>query len=267
MDVALCINFHGEGVVARRSARSGFLAVQAARESGADAGLVAVLDRADETTRHHVLSCGVEWDRVIETDCGDLGEARNEAARGLDTQYLSFGDGDDLTGVDWLIEAHRTALQQVDDNFVLHPEYVYYFAEWDFATQSPNASPSPGTASFFLRHEASTSADFDPRNLRFNNLFTSNAFVARSFLIRNPLPARCLAHGFGVEDWTWNALTVWAGVRHLVIPDTVHLVRLKKSGSLGAQNASLGLLPDLVAHRCSAVDAKLPFSQQQKSSR
>jgi hypothetical protein len=41
--------------------------------------------------------------------------------------------------------------------------------------------------------------------------------------------------------------TLWRGVPHLVVPDTVHLIRQKENGSLGQRNATEGMLPHLPA--------------------
>jgi hypothetical protein len=250
VEAALCINFHQEGLVAYRSSVSASVAVQSAKEAGIPTALVAVLDRPDSRTRRIVLESGVAWDEILETDYGDLGGARNAAVDAVDARFISFGDGDDLTGADWVVEAYKYGAQQADDNFVLHPEYVYYFAEWDFDVHSVAAQPSSSASSFFLRHKSSVDPTFDDRLFWFNNLYTSNALAPRSLLVKRPLPERCLEHGFGVEDWTWNAWTTWTGIRHLVVEDTVHLVRLKRSGSLGAENLRLGLLPDLQGHGC-----------------
>lgn len=35
------------------------------------------------------------------------------------------------------------------------------------------------------------------------------------------------------------------GIGHLVVPDTVHMIRVKDTGSLGQQNTAEGLLPHL----------------------
>jgi hypothetical protein len=51
--------------------------------------------------------------------------------------------------------------------------------------------------------------------------------------------------GAGIEDWEWNLATLWAGIPHLVVADAVHLLRVKATGSLGAEHIAMGLLPRL----------------------
>jgi hypothetical protein len=52
-----------------------------------------------------------------------------------------------------------------------------------------------------------------------------------------------------------------SGVRHLIADGTVHMVRVKTAGSLGAQNGALGLLPDLSVHSCEALTLAAAASQ------
>ena len=42
--------------------------------------------------------------------------------------------------------------------------------------------------------------------------------------------------GFGFEDWHWNCETLARKFKHIVVPKTVHYVRLKSSGSLNSSN-------------------------------
>ena len=70
-------------------------------------------------------------------------------------------------------------------------------------------------------------------------------FAHRSVHEKYPYVAIDKQTGFGVEDWSWNIETSWKGLRHLVVDDTVHLIRVKQHGSLGMQNTAEGLLPQL----------------------
>jgi hypothetical protein len=64
-------------------------------------------------------------------------------------------------------------------------------------------------------------------------------------LERYPYVERDPLIGRGVEDWDWNANTVSQRVAHICVPETVHLVRIKEQDSLGSQNTSMGVLPQL----------------------
>jgi hypothetical protein len=69
--------------------------------------------------------------------------------------------------------------------------------------------------------------------------------ASRDLHLRIPYKAIDKSCGFGVEDWSWNIETTWAGIAHCVVPDTVHLIRVKETGSLGQQNAAEGFLAHL----------------------
>jgi hypothetical protein len=94
-------------------------------------------------------------------------------------------------------------------------------------------------------HHDSRDSTFDREALRFNNVYTSNTFAPIDIYKSFPFLEVNAELGFGVEDWAWNAMTLMRGVEHIAVPDTVHLVRVKGSASLGKENASRGLLPPL----------------------
>ena len=72
--------------------------------------------------------------------------------------------------------------------------------------------------------------------------------LPRDLHLRHPYRAADRSRGFGVEDWPWHMETLWAGLPHRVVPETVHLIRVKEHGSLGRQNTVEGLLPYLPPH-------------------
>lgn len=82
------------------------------------------------------------------------------------------------------------------------------------------------------------------------NTWSANVFARRSLHLRHPYKAADKETGFSIEDWSWNIETVWANIPHRVVADTVHLIRVKESGSLNQQNAAEGLLPYLLDHAC-----------------
>ncbi|MSX21347.1 MAG: hypothetical protein F2673_03690 [Actinobacteria bacterium] len=203
------------------------------------------MDRATTQTRLAVTGTAHRWDDILEYDFGDLGQVRRSVIEHSDTEFVGFLDGDDLFGSKWISHAMDVALRQADSNWVAHPRYAYYFHEDEFLSFNDRTVQPWDKKNFFFEHISSTSKSFDPRVLLFNNVFTSNHICPRQLLEQYQYKEVDATRGFGVEDWTWNALTTWSGVRHLSIADTVHLVRVKESGSLGKLNASLRLLPDL----------------------
>jgi hypothetical protein len=96
-----------------------------------------------------------------------------------------------------------------------------------------------------MEQAPSDEAGFDRDLLLLDNLWSANAFAPREIHLRHPYAAADRARGFGIEDWSWNIATLWAGVPHLVVPETVHIIRLKETGSLSRRNTAEGLLPHL----------------------
>jgi hypothetical protein len=242
----MVLNFHRERHYAVVAAASAIDAVNYARSLGRDVRLACVLDRPDRDTLQAVNDAPIDWAFVEKLDNGDLGKSRNDAVDMVDAGAIAFMDGDDLCGHFWLAAA-LTALDHVAAPAVLHPEFVYYFDETDFLAQSQSILPSASSKSFWLRHVGSDDPTFNTDLLRFNNVFTSNSVAWRDVYVEYPFLQVDDEKGFGVEDWTWNAMTLTQGIPHLVVPDTVHMVRVKARGSLGQDNLRRGLLPDLLS--------------------
>lgn len=243
-DVSVVIVFHAEGPLAVPALASMSDLVNAARSVGLTVEAIAMLDRGDALTRHVLEEAGGWLDARVDVDFGDLGCSRNHGAQLASGDYLAFLDGDDLWGSDWLVSAHRVATASGQPSEAIwHPEHLLFFDRGDFDRPSLGELPHPGTRSFWLTHRSSTEPDFDQRILLFENFWSANVFALRSVYLRYPYRPVDRESGHGIEDWSWNIETIWAGLPHLVVPRTVHLIRLKESGSLNARNQADGLLP------------------------
>jgi hypothetical protein len=243
-DITVTLIGHREGPLAVPALASMRDMVDAARAAGLAVEARAVLDRADELTRHTVATRGTWLDAVQEVSAGDAGLARNAGVAAAAGEFLAFLDGDDLWGTDWLRLAHAAATKPGAANEAAwHPAYLYYFVEDDFDRHSLTRTPHPDVRSFYLVHHSSEALDFDRDVLFLNNVWTANVFAKRTTHIRFPYALDDKAAGLGVEDWSWNIQTLWSGVPHLIVPDTVHLIRVKDAGSRGRQNIAEGIMP------------------------
>lgn len=246
IDISVFAVFHREQAYAAPALRSMRLLVERARGVGLRVQAGALLDRADATTAHIVEAAGAWLDLIDHVDCGDLGLTRNHGVRRADGEYLSFLDGDDLWGSHWLALAHACAIAEgPDQRSIWHPESLLYFDETDFDRHSTNAMPHPSARSFYFSHMASDNPEFDRNSLFLNNVWSANVFAHRDIHRRFPYLHVDRERGFGVEDWTWHMQTLSADVAHRVVAETIHMIRVKQSGSLGQSNSSEGLLPYL----------------------
>ena len=242
MDITAAIIFHHERALALPALASFSEMVETARASGLSVETCAILDRPDDKTAALVRLQADWFTQVNQVDFGDLGLSRNSVVASASGRFLAFFDGDDLWSAAWLLEAFRSASIQPRE-CVLHPDALYYFSEEDFPVDGPVAA----ARSFFMFHTGTDSPDFDPRALLANNLWTANVFTTREIHARFPYLKVERETGFGIEDWSWNLATVAAGIPHLVVPGTLHLIRQKHTGSLRHQNDAEGLLPSMPA--------------------
>lgn len=243
-DITATIVFHHERAFALPALASLNDLVSAARCIGLKVEARAMLDKADDLTRSIVLERGSWLDAVEEVTFGDLGLTRNAGALTAKGEYLAFFDGDDLWGAEWLHLAYSAA-QATGEDAIWHPECLYYFDSGDYDRHSITSDPHSAAQSFHFIHHPSNTEDFDRNCLFLNNVWSANIFAKRALHLRHPYKPVDKQKGFGVEDWSWNVETVWAGIPHYVVPETVHLIRLKETGSLGQQNAAEGLLPHI----------------------
>jgi len=214
--------------------------VDQARSSGILIETRALLDNPDQETLNIVARTGHWLDDIQQVNFNDLGLTRNAGLSMSKGDYLSFLDGDDLWSSNWLCHAYRDAKK--DRSTVWHPAMLYYFTEDDFDTHSTNQIPYHTTRSFFMRHVSSETDDFNQDSLFLNNLWTANVFAHRNLHERFPYEGVDRIKGLGIEDWSWNVKTVWSGIPHQTVDETLHMIRIKSHGSLGQQNTAEGLL-------------------------
>lgn len=240
------MNFHREGPIAHPSIRSFARCCRAAEDAGVNVRRIAVLDCPDELTVEAVrIHTGVVFDAVERCDFGDLGKARNYGTGRATEDHVAFFDADDLWGVRWLADSIRFLDQQPDAaRTVCHPEYLYVFHSSDFPGQSHSAVPSHGRSNI-LRFIDSADVTFDRLSLIFLNPYSSNSLARRSLYVLYPFPAVERAHGYGVEDWWWNAQTLCHGIRHATVPNTVRLLRRRPGDSLSQRNVGESLIPPM----------------------
>lgn len=248
MKLEVYMNFHCEDRIAASSINSLMECIQIARHAGMDVEPYAVLDKASVITTEVVNSYDYFWTEILVLDLGDLGAVRQHLADQSHSEMIGFFDGDDLFGSAWISRAFAFALSTDETNFVLHPEWLYYFHSSESVNVSQSHFEIQSYKNFFMQHVENIDSVFRQEVFGFNNPYSSNIICPTRLFQSFKYVHVEDESGRGIEDWSWNAETSWAGVQHIVIPDTVHLVRVKEVGSLGTQNASRNLLPNLNFH-------------------
>jgi hypothetical protein len=214
-----------------------------ARSDGYKPQLVAMLDRADDETTSIVDGHAELFDRIAKVNYGDPAQTRNAAVSLASADFVTFLDGDDLWGESWL--SHAVAQAKVRPDSIWHPEWRYHFTDEDFRRHSVTRLPSIDAGSYFVQHVASDDPDFDPRVLLLENVWSVNCLASVKIFQQIPYPSTNRGRGLGIEDWSWNIATVCEGYEHRLVPDTVHMIRTKSSGSQNTLNLDQGLLPIL----------------------
>ena len=212
LDITAVLTAHGEGVLAGPSLVSFEQSIAAARAIGLTVEGLIVLDRPDEATRMQFAGTEARH-RLLVTDCGDPGLARNEAIDAARGAFVGFLDGDDLWSRNWLHAAHQLCAADPQAT-VAHSELNIVF----------------GRDRLMWWHVDSRDAEFDPDYLRVANYWDAMSFAARRIYLKHPYAANDLTMGFGHEDWHWNCVTLADGIDHRPVPDTAHFKR-RRGGS------------------------------------
>lgn len=216
VDITVMINAHREGPLLAMSIRSAVQALQRAETDGWSGEIILVLDRTDEITRTIAERHLGPGHQTLATDFGDPGQARNHGIARARGRTLALLDGDDLFGKEWLARGFEMLSREGLGNTCLHPAWTVIFGE----------------EKAIWRHIGMEHPDFRPRHLMFENGFTNLSFAPTHVFRSVPFRATAFDRHLGHEDWAWMRETTHLGIRHLVVPQTLHAVRRKRSSRL-----------------------------------
>jgi glycosyltransferase involved in cell wall biosynthesis len=243
MKVSAIVNCSYEGLILKPALASALLSIEASGFAQ-DCELIVVADCANKTTLAVLESYRERLSAVLRTDHGDLGMARNAGAAAARGELVLFLDGDDLWSRNWVgaaWDAHRESPEQT----ILHPQLVMRFGGCE-----PEILVQPDWRDPY----------FDPRGLVARNHWISLCGVRRDLLIEIPYSRADALRGFGFEDWSWYAETVARGLRHAIVPDTVHFIRQKRTHSMQVEMAGFDRIPSFAfAEYLAADDASRPY--------
>lgn len=219
--VSVIVNFHREGLFAGPSITSLEDALAAAKSAGICVDVILVLDRPDDITRN-VVSQAARWPHTLhETDLGDPGLARNFGVERATGEYVTFLDGDDLWGDNWLVQATTFCAAQRTTVIAHSAINVIY-----------------GADQFVWVHTDSTAPATDLAYLEIANYWDAMSFGKRQIYRNFPFVKNDLRRGYGHEDWHWNCQTILAGLPHRPVPGTVHFKRRRLGSQSDVANRS-----------------------------
>lgn len=207
----MVVNAHREGLLLIPTLRSVQRAAVEATKSGSDVEIVIVLDRSTAATTE-VAREFASSAKIVPTEFGDLGLARNAGIAAARGDWVALIDGDDLWGQSWLLRALEAATKD-DRKVVWHPQYSVYFENEEH----------------IYEHIDSEDPDFDVNFLLTRNYWTSAAFAKRSAFSETPYLEADRQSMFGYEDWNWNCRTIEAGYLHKIAKGTAHFIRRRNS--------------------------------------
>jgi glycosyltransferase involved in cell wall biosynthesis len=215
-DVTAVINCHREGLLPVQACRSVRRAAERAAAAGLSVELLLVLDRPDDLTREVVRGLVRTGDRVLEIGAGNLSLARNAAVAASTGRTVAFLDADDLWGEDWLERGYHCLEGHGFGAVAVHPECSVLFGEQRLV----------------WHHFGMDAPDFRIDYCMFDNYFSALAFAPREVFERHRYRPIAMRAGFGYEDWSWLCETIRHGVRHLVVPGTLHAIRRRRDSLL-----------------------------------
>jgi len=213
IDVTAIITAHGEGLLAGPALASYWAAIDTAKRAGLTVEPLIVLDRADQLTRKVFASAEERGGRIILNDDGDPGLTRNRGVREAQGQYVTFLDGDDLWGPEWIVLSHDFC-KKYGRKVIAHSEINLIFGEHRL----------------IWFHEDSEAPEFDAGYQRIANYWDAMCFAPREVLLEIPFEKNAIRDGFAHEDWHWNNVTLEAGFSHRPVPGTLHMKR-RRAGS------------------------------------
>jgi len=214
VDISVVVTAHHEGLLAHRSMRSLFVAVEYATTRGLTTEIVVVLDKPDTATAEYFATTGRGEFRLETVAFGDPGLSRNHGVKVSAGRYVAFLDADNLFSEFWLYKAYR-CLEKTATPVVVHPEYYVIF-------EMENR---------IWRQISSLDPQFSPLTLLETNCWDTVCMARREVFLDNPFYVTTHGHGFGYEDWHFNCETLVNGIEHGVVPETSYFIRRKSQGS------------------------------------
>ena len=224
IDISVILTFHNEGAVAHKT----FLAVDRCLkkldEANVSYEIIAHIDNGDEATFACVEKAAQTRDiRVFKNKFGDPSNSRNFAISQARGKYLCVQDGDDLYSENWLIDAYK--IQEASkEPLILHTEFNLTFG----LNEQPRLWQMFDSKSF----------EEDMLILFGRNRWSVGIFARTEDMKKYPYEDASGCYGY--EDWLFNCVSRFAGIKHNVVPNSIHFYRVR-SDSTYARHTSMNV--------------------------
>ena len=209
-DISVVMTFHRVGRLAHSSIEAAHAAISYAEHKGLRVEFIFTLDRPDTETEDICKSYLCEGTRMFEVDYGSVALTRNFGAERAEAAYLAHIDSDDLFSENWLYSAYVQAAKASTPS-VFHPEATIHFEGTKLLTKAIESDDLE-----YLKERMWEGALWGP-----------HTFASREIYIQYKFPDLKIEEGFGYEDWHWTCETLAAGVKHVIVPDTLLCYRAK----------------------------------------
>lgn len=212
--ISCVVTAHNEGVMLKNSLDSVMLNIKETEIQHTE--LIICLDRSDSETIEvaELFAVGQESVRTHLFDLGDVGLVRQQALKYCNFEHVSFLDGDDIWGSNWLLRSNKLIKDRTD--IILHPDLTVFFDdEIKYVRKNPD----------------STKRSFDKAILLFENLWTSSFITPKQIMLDIPMKSGKTfddSSPYAYEDWSWFREALIAGYEHRVVKKTVHFQRIKE---------------------------------------
>lgn len=227
VDLTAIITMHSEGVLAHKTMRSVFEALEKVKEAGYSFEIILHLDNpTGETEKYVERYKGDPRIRIFKNAFGDTGPSRNFAAKKANGKYVSFLDGDDLASTNWYLEAIKI-LEGTDEEIIVHPEAILTFGI--------------DQVNVLTLQKGSYDLEKDTLILLGENRWCAVLVARKETLVEHPY--MLLGDGYGHEDYIFNIETTSAGVSHKIAKETTLFYRRSDSSRLSLSNNSNATIP------------------------
>jgi glycosyltransferase involved in cell wall biosynthesis len=223
IDLSIIITVHRENILAHRTMLSIRRAIKAL-DRKYTSEIIMHVDNPDDATNDYIRvnKNGILKNvKIFTNHFGDPGSSRNFAIQKAAGQYIATIDADDLMSKNWLVNSLDAIKLYPNEQVVAHPEYVVLFGN---------------KTDLIVEKYRPIDTDNDTLMSVYSSPWPSTIIASRDLLIKYPYPTN--APGYGFEDWWLSNTFIHAGVRQLLIPETVFFVR-KRHGSESQQKTDV----------------------------